>query len=326
MFSIDEVAVEGVLDPGGRVRRAPQAFGVGVVFGEQDRGRLATVEVIVAQRRMDGLHGPGRALRRIDTFQQRLHGIRVAPGPGVAEPQCRQQVQRRLFGSAVVGEDVGVDFVRRPLGVMHLYVPVAVLAEDAGVEQAAGRVEAAATAVFLDQARIGVFRLRIFVQIAQVAVARRGVEVEVILLDVLAVVALVAGEAEGAFLEDRIAAVPQRQREAQALLVVADAAHAVLVPAVGARARLVVVEIVPHRAVFAVVLAHRAPGPLREVGSPQAPVFAAFMLLLQALALRVQFRRCHIICCRKFRYFPFSPRPPTVAQTPASGSQTHASP
>ena len=106
-----------------------------------------------------------------------------------------------------------MDLLRGALGVMHLHVPVAVLVEGAGVEQAAGRVEPPAPAVLLDQARVGIFRLRILVVIAQVAVARRGVEVEVILLDVLAVVALVAGQAEGALLEDRIAAVPQRQRE-----------------------------------------------------------------------------------------------------------------
>ena len=66
------------------------------------------------------------------------------------------------------------------------------------------------------------------------------VEVEVVLLHVLAVVALAVGQAEQPLLEDRILAVPQRQREAEQLLVVADAGEAVLAPAVGARARLVV--------------------------------------------------------------------------------------
>jgi len=44
-------------------------------------------------------------------------------------------------------------------------------------------------------------------------VRRRAVEVEVVLLDVLAVVALVAGDAEQALLEDGVAAVPEGQRE-----------------------------------------------------------------------------------------------------------------
>jgi hypothetical protein len=47
---------------------------------------------------------------------------------------------------------------------------------------------------------------------------RRAVEVEVVLLDVLAVIALAVGEAEQALLEDRILAVPQGQGEAEPLL------------------------------------------------------------------------------------------------------------
>jgi len=40
---------------------------------------------------------------------------------------------------------------------------------------------------------------------------RRGVQVEIILFDVLAVIPLRASEPEDAFLEDRILAVPKRQ-------------------------------------------------------------------------------------------------------------------
>ena len=60
------------------------------------------------------------------------------------------------------------------------------------------------------------------VVVAQVTVAGRGVDVEVALLDVLAAVALVAGQAKGAFLEDRVALIPEGERQAQALLLVAD--------------------------------------------------------------------------------------------------------
>jgi len=51
-------------------------------------------------------------------------------------------------------------------------------------------------------------------------VGRRRVEVEVVLLDVLAVVALAVGEAEEALLEDGILSVPEGQGKAQPLLVV----------------------------------------------------------------------------------------------------------
>src|SRR4051794_30361774 len=101
---------------------------------------------------------------------------------------------------------------------------------------------------------------------------RRGaVEVEVILLDVLPVVALAVGQAEQPLLEDGVFAVPQGQGEAEALLVVADAGQAVLAPAVSAAARLVVGEVVPGVAALAVVLAHRPPLALAQVRPPLLP-------------------------------------------------------
>jgi hypothetical protein len=48
------------------------------------------------------------------------------------------------------------------------------------------------------------------------------------------VVALGVGEAERAFLEDRVAFVPEGQREAPVLIVVAESGQAVLAPAVDA--------------------------------------------------------------------------------------------
>src|SRR4029453_1798662 len=89
--------------------------------------------------------------------------------------------------------------------------------------------------------------------------------------DVLAMVALGVREAEEALLEDRILAVPERQREADPLVAVRDAQDPVLVPPVGPRAGVVMREVVPGRSVFAVVLAHGAPGPRREEGSPAIP-------------------------------------------------------
>src|SRR5262249_21651391 len=101
------------------------------------------------------------------------------------------------------------------------------------------------------------------------------VDVVIELLDVLAVVALAAGQSEEPLLEDRVGAVPHRDREAQALVAIADPGDAVLVPAVGARSGVVVREVVPGRAPRAVVLAHAAPGALGELRAPALPVLAA---------------------------------------------------
>src|SRR5262249_5008791 len=95
---------------------------------------------------------------------------------------------------------------------------------------------------------------------------------EVRLLHVLAVVPLRAGEAEEPLLQDRIAAVPQREREAEPALAVGDPQEPVLAPPVGAAPRVVVREVVPAAAVGRVVLADGRPLPLRQVRSPALPV------------------------------------------------------
>src|SRR5215471_13962539 len=98
-----------------------------------------------------------------------------------------------------------------------------------------------------------------------------GVEVPPILLGVLAVVAFRPAEAEHPLLEDRVLAVPQRQRQAPGLPVVAEPGHAVLVPAVGPRPGVVVREVVPRPAILAVILADRPPCPFAEIRSPPPP-------------------------------------------------------
>ena len=70
-------------------------------------------------------------------------------------------------------------------------------------------------AIRLDQVVVGIGRLRILVEPLHVRMGRRAIEVVVIFLDVLAVVALAVGEAEQAFLQDRVLAVPQGEGKAQ---------------------------------------------------------------------------------------------------------------
>ena len=74
-------------------------------------------------------------------------------------------------------------------------------------------------------------------------------------------VALRVREAEGAFFEDGVVAVPQAESQADGLLFVADAAHSVLVPAVGPRNGVLEREVGPGVAVRRVVFADGAPGP-----------------------------------------------------------------
>src|SRR5512135_1780707 len=118
----------------------------------------------------------------------------------------------------------------------------------------------------------------------------RAVEVEVVLLDVLTVVALGVGQPEHPLLQQRVAAVPQRQREAEPLLVVAEAGDAVLAPPVRAGARLIVREVGPGIAAGTVVLPHRAPLTLAQVRPRPAPRHPRLLGLGQPSPLRVQSR------------------------------------
>ena len=193
------------------------------------------------------------------------------PGPLIAEPERRQDVQLGRLGAAVVDGDLDQDVFGRLLGVFDEHVEVAILVEHAGVEQFVLELVAAAAAAGLDEVGVGEGRLRILVEVLHVRMGRRAVEVEVVFLDILAVIALAVGQAEQAFLEDRVLAVPQGEREAEPLLVVGDAGQAVLAPAIGAGAGLVVAEVVPGVAAFAVVLADGSPLAFAEVRPPFLP-------------------------------------------------------
>ena len=195
-------------------------LGVGLVVGEQQLRVAAAVQPVFAELGMRGRDRPGGAAGRVDGSDCGL--VRavdtVAPSPGVAEPERRQKVQFGGLGAAVRGDDADVNLIRRGLGVGDFDVEVTVLVKHPGIEQIEGRVVARASRVFFHERAVGKSAVRILVEIAQQTVGRRGVEIEVIFLHVLAAVALRAGQSEGALLQDGIAAVPQRQRKAQLLL------------------------------------------------------------------------------------------------------------
>src|ERR1041385_6220881 len=102
----------------------------------------------------------------------------------------------------------------------------------------------------------------------------RRVEVEIVFFYVLAVIALVARQAEDSFFQDGISLVPQCYCETDHLLAVADAGQPIFIPAIGAGTSLVVREVFPSVSVRTVVFAHGAPRALAEVGPPALPVFA----------------------------------------------------
>src|SRR5581483_3405003 len=175
-------------------------------------------------------------------------------------------------GSAIRDDDPDQNVFDVGLGIFHLHVEVAVLVENAGIEQFELRIEPAATRVPFPQRRIRKGGLRVLVEELHVAVRGRVVDVEVVLLDVLAVVAFFVREAEEALLQNRIVSVPERETKADGLMAIAESGEAVLVPAVGARARVIVRKVAPGIAVLAVILADGSPGALGEIRTPALPV------------------------------------------------------
>ena len=106
-------------------------------------------------------------------------------------------------------------------GVFHEHVEISVIVEDTGIEQFVFELLPRSPPVGLDQVPVGKLALRVLVEVLHVGVRRRAVEVEVVLLHILAMIALVVREPEQALLQDRVALVPQRQRKTKPLLVVA---------------------------------------------------------------------------------------------------------
>jgi len=83
----------------------------------------------------------------------------------------------------------------------------------------------------------------------------RAIEVEVVFLDVLPVIALAVRQSEQAFLEDRIATVPERKRKAEKLLFIADTGETILTPVIRAGPSLIMAADALNAALGSVTLA-----------------------------------------------------------------------
>ena len=197
------------------------------VLGEEQRHVAFAGKGELTEQRMRRPRPRSYPAGALDLLEDRLRGGPVRFGnprrPVVPEPQRRQEMQLGRVRSPVDRRDLHQDVFRAGLGVLHEDVEVAVVVEDAGVEELVLHLVPRPPAVGLDQIGVGKGRLRVLVEVLHVRVGRRAVEVEVVLLHVLAVVPLAVGQAEEPLLEDRVLPVPQGQREAEALLVVGDA-------------------------------------------------------------------------------------------------------
>src|SRR5690606_32343040 len=97
-------------------------------------------------------------------------------------------------------------------------------------------------------------------------------QVEIILFDILTVIAFCSGQAKQPFLQDRITFVPQRHAQTQVLKTVAHTAQPVLVPTVCPAARVAVWKVIPGIAIRAVILTNRTPGAITDIRPPVFPI------------------------------------------------------
>jgi hypothetical protein len=117
-------------------------------------------------------------------------------------------VESRRVGAAVGGGDPDQDVVGTGLGVFHLDVEVPVLVKDTGIGQFELAIVLPATPILRHQPAVRELPLRVLIEGLLVGMRGSGIQVVVAFLDVLAVVALVVREAEEAFLQDGVFAIP----------------------------------------------------------------------------------------------------------------------
>src|SRR5262249_13928622 len=106
------------------------------------------------------------------------------------------------------------DVVGSGLGVLDEHIEVAVSIENARVQQLVLQGMPIALTVCLDELTIRKGCLRVLVEVLHVGMRGRRIEVEVVLLDVLPVIALATGEAEEPLFENRVPTIPQGERKA----------------------------------------------------------------------------------------------------------------
>src|SRR2546427_9767174 len=286
-LATDDVAMEGVLRVTGSIPRPRPitSHAVRLVVGEERLPARRAVQPafaeLVLEREVpqrlgvaivgDERHHALRRGPRLIHADPRLDAALGRPAPRIAEPEMGNDVQRRRVGAAIEGLDADADVFRPALRVLDEDVEIAIVVEHARIEQLEFQTAAGARPILVEQPLVWVFRLRILVEHPHVAVRRRVVEIEVVLLDVLAVVAFPRRQTEVPLLQDRIATVPERWRIDEQLVAIAQARDAILAPPVRLAARHVVREEAPRVAVCAVVFADGSPRTIGDVATPPPP-------------------------------------------------------
>ena len=143
-----QVIVEAVLVQMSRLVAAEQFRDIALVLAELDLVRRVEVDRIGAERLV-----PDHDIV-VDALEGGFGAI-GEPAPGVAKPHLGQHVDRRFVGTAVVDGQTQQNVVGAGLGIFDVDVEVAVVVEDAGLDDLEFGLLAVAPRVLLQQEIIG---------------------------------------------------------------------------------------------------------------------------------------------------------------------------
>src|SRR5215472_6827167 len=278
--AVDDVVVDAVLDIGRRVRRLKQTLVIRFILGEKQSSRAVTVQETITQF---GVRGGDHTIACPGWYLLE-HGPRdtLSRGPNISEPERRKQIERSGLGPAIENRDSNQDVFRSLLGVFHQHIEIAILFKDASIDQLVLKFVPRSFPVGFYQVVVWERSLRIFVEIFHVGVRWCAVQIEVVLLNIFAVITFAVCQAEEALFQDGVLAVPQRQGKAEILSIIGNTGEPIFAPAICARSCLVVTEIVPGMAILTVVFANCAPLTLTEVWPPFFPRYTLQARLFQA--------------------------------------------
>jgi hypothetical protein len=128
----------------------------------------------------------------------------------------------RILRTEVARRNSNQNVFRIGFGVFDERVKVPIIIKRPGIEEFVFEFFTRAAPVCFYQIPIRKFPLGIFVEILHVGVCRCAVHIEVVLLDVFAVIAFTVREAEEALFQDWVLTIPQRHGKAETLLIVGN--------------------------------------------------------------------------------------------------------
>src|SRR6185369_2605698 len=120
-----------------------------------------------------------RGVARLMKFGARVF---ASPRPGVTEPHCRQQPQTRSLRPTVGNSNLDQDVFYIRLSIFYEYVEVAIVYKETCIEKFKFTLNLDKTPVFRSKLCVEKRGMRILVQINNVRVRRRAVEIEEVFL------------------------------------------------------------------------------------------------------------------------------------------------